>query len=126
MPGLTANRRSCSTTVLLTTAVSEKEFALLPRQDNLGDARRHEVTLAHENPKLRTFAVLDHHLIGWQGRPTDMLPPVAPLHPTGPPLRTCYPHPAELVIHDPAAVMISHQAPIGLLVIGRPIPAVVL
>jgi hypothetical protein len=106
--------------------VAEKDFALLLWQDDLGDARCHEVTLAHENPKLRTFAVFDHHLVGWQGRPTDMLPPVAPLHPTGPPLRTWYPHPAELVIHDPAAVMIGHQAPICLLVIGRPIPAVVL
>src|SRR5262249_47260641 len=106
--------------------LAEKDFALLPWQDDLGDAWRHEVTLAHENPKLRTFAVFDDHLVGRQRRPTDMLPTVAPLHPTGPPLRPWYPYPAELVIRDPAAVMIGHQAPIDLRVIGRPIPTIVL
>src|SRR5206468_10540215 len=106
--------------------VAEKDFALLRWQDDLCDTRRHEVTLANENPRLRSFAEFCDHLVGRQRRPTDMLPAVAPQHPTGPPLRTGNPHPAELVILNPTAVMIGHQTPIGLLVIGRPIPPVVL
>src|SRR5215475_1918784 len=107
-------------------SIAEKDFALLRRQDDLGDARRDEVTLAHENPKLRSFAVLDDRLIGWQWRPSDMLPTVAPLYPTWPPLRTWYPPPADLVVEDPAAVMIGHQAPFGLLLIRSPVPTIIL
>src|SRR5262249_48772731 len=102
------------------------DFALLRRQDHRSDAWRDEITLANENPELRPFAVFDDHLIGGQGRPTGILPTVAPLHPTAPPLPACNPYPAELLIQDPAAVMIAHQTPIGLLVIGRPVPSVVL
>jgi hypothetical protein len=105
---------------------AEEDLALLQRQDDLSDAWRDEITLAHENPELRPFAVFDDHLVGRQGRPPGILPTVAPLHPTGPPLRAWNPYPAELVIQDPAAVMIGHQTPIGLLVIGRPVPSVVL
>src|SRR5262249_30016265 len=107
-------------------SVAEKHFPLPRWQDDLGDARRHEVTLAHENPKLRSFAVLDDHLVGRQGGPTDTLPTVAPQHPTGPPLRARNPHPAKLVVFDPTTIMIGHQTPFGLLIIGCPIPPVVL
>jgi len=53
-------------------SVAEKDFPLLPWEDDFRYARRYEVTLTHENPKLRSLAVFDDHLVGWQGRPTDM------------------------------------------------------
>jgi hypothetical protein len=106
--------------------VAEKDFALLPRQDNFGDARGNEVALADEDPKLRTFAIFGYHVVGGQRRPADMLPAVAPLHPTGPPLVARNPHPAELIVESPTAIMVGHEAPLGLLLVGRPVPPVVL
>jgi hypothetical protein len=110
--------------------VAEKDFTLSRWQDNFPDARRNDVTLTDENPKLRTFAIFGYHIVGRQGLPTDILPArlpaVTPLHPTGAPLRARNPHPAELIVESPTAVMIGHEAPLGLLFTRLPIPPVVL
>jgi hypothetical protein len=106
--------------------LAEEDLALSERQDHVGKARRDEIALAHENPKLWTFTIFDDHLVGRQRFPPDILPPMPPEHPSGAPFISRNPHPAEFVIESPTAIVIGHKTPIGFLILRNPIPSVVL
>src|SRR5262249_11217016 len=92
-----------------------------------GDAEAHdaagvaEVALLDEAP-----AVLDHGVAGGpHGGPADVAAAVAEVDPRRGPLVAGDPHPAELVVIDPAAVVVRRPAPL-VVVLALEDPAAVL
>jgi hypothetical protein len=100
------------------------EVVLRWRQNNRDEARSDdEVTGPAEDPHVRLVAILNDDLVRRQWRPADALAAASPLHETGAPLVAGDPHPTQLAIIDPAAIMESYPTPFRLLLVRGPVPA---
>ena len=97
------------------------------RQDHADEPRgNREIADPDEGPDRGPLAIFDDDLFRRQRRPADIFLAVPPLHVAGSPFFTRHPGPSEVVIGDPAAVVIGHPAPTGLFLGLDPVPAPVL
>jgi hypothetical protein len=105
---------------------TEKFRTPVERQQYRRNARRDQIPGAHEAPVCRLILHFDDHLVGWFGRPSDVLIAVAPVDPCRPPDVVRNPEPAVISLAIPPSIVIGDPTPIGLLIIGDPVPAVVI
>jgi len=103
---------------------TEKFCTSVERQQHRRDARRDQVPGCHEAPVRRVIIHID--VIRRLGCPSDVLIAVTPIDPGRAPYVTRNPEPAVVGVAVPPAVVIGDPAPIGLLIISDPIPAIVI
>ena len=82
-----------------------------------------QIARRQEDPVARIVVVFVDHLIRRQRRPADIVVTAAPIDPGRTPFVTGHPEPAEPPIMRPAAIVEGHPTPVGLFLIGNPVPA---
>ena len=102
---------------------SENDDCALWRQEVDAHAWRHQIARRQEDPVTRIVVVFVDHLIRRQRRPADIVVAPAPIDPGRTPFVTGHPEPAEPAIMRPATIVKRHPTPVGLFLIGNPIPA---
>ena len=106
---------------------------------NLGDPRRwknrhhdagsDQVRASHKAPIYWIVVDRDYNLVGRLRRPADILLTilltVAPIDPSRGPYFVRDPRPTDIGVAIPVPVVVGNPAPIGFLIIGDPVPAII-
>ena len=102
---------------------SEDDDGALWRQEVGAQARRDQVARRHEDPVGGIIVVFVDQLIRRQRRPADIIVAAAPIDPGRAPFVARNPEPAEPPVMRPATIVKGHPTPVGLFLVGDPVPA---
>ena len=102
---------------------SENDNGALWRQEVGAHAWRDQIARRQEDPVGRIIVVFVDEFIRRQRRPADIIIAAAPIDPGRAPFIAWNPEPAKPPVVRPAAIVEGHPTPVGLFLVGDPVPA---